>query len=112
MKLPRGEHAIVDVVKLRDYCLNALHSRGRHKARVFVSALGLTRADAEFLRAELLRAACDADAAVGDVDQFGERYTIDFGLARDVRRATVRSTWIVRRGERFPRLTSCYVLLK
>ncbi len=112
MKLPGGEHAIVDIVKLRDYCLNPLHPRGRHKARVFVSALGLTRADTQFLREGLLRAAREADAAMGDVDEYGERYTIDFGLAQGVRRAIVRSTWIVRRGERFPRLTSCYVLLK
>jgi hypothetical protein len=111
MKLPSGEHAIVEIAKLHDYCLNPLHPRGRHKARVFVSALGLTRADAEFLREELLRAAREADAVMGDADEYGERYTIDFALARNVRRAMVRSTWMVRRGERFPRLTSCYVLL-
>jgi len=72
MRLPGGEHAIVDIVKLRDYCLNPLHPRGRHKARVFVSALGLIRADAQFLREELLRAAREADAAMGDVDKYGD----------------------------------------
>jgi hypothetical protein len=111
MKLPGGEYAIVDVVKVRDYCLNPLHPRGRHKARVFLSVLGLTRADAEFLREESLRAAQNGDAVIGDADDYGDRYTIDFGLARDARWAMVRSTWIVRRGERFPRLTSCYVVL-
>jgi hypothetical protein len=111
MKLPGGEHAFVDIVKLRDYCLYPLHPRGRHKARVFASALGLTQADAEFLREELLRAAREVDAAPGEADEYGERYTIDFSLVRDVRRAVVRSTWIVRQGERFPRLTSCFVLL-
>jgi hypothetical protein len=110
MKLPGGEHAIVAIVKLHDYCLNPLHPRGRHKARVFRSA-PLTQADAELLREELLRAAREADVAVGDVDGYGERYTIDFGFALNVRRAVVGSTWIVRRGERFPRLTSCFVLL-
>ncbi len=115
MKLPGGEDAIVDIIKLHDYCLNPLHPRGRHKARVFVSALGLTRADAQFLREELLRAAREADAAIADaaisdIDEYGERYIIDIGIARDGREAIVRSTWIVRRGEGFPRLTSCYVL--
>ena len=33
---------IVDLAKLRDYCLNEEHPRGRHKARVFRSRLGLT----------------------------------------------------------------------
>ena len=112
MKLPGGEHAIVDIVKLRDYCLNSLHPRGRHKARVFASILGLTSADVEFLRVELLRAAHDGDAAEGSGDEYGQRYTIDFELVRNDRGAPARSAWIIRRGERFPRLTSCYVLLK
>jgi hypothetical protein len=40
MKLPNGERAVVDIRKLRDYCLSAKHRRGRHKARVFEAALG------------------------------------------------------------------------
>ena len=110
MKLPSGDHAIVDIVKLHDYCLNPLHPRGRHKARVFRSALGLMQGDAEFLREQLLHAAREGDVAVGEVDEYGERYTIDFGFALNGRQARVRSTWIVRRGERFPRLTSYFVL--
>lgn len=35
MKLPNGEGAIVELAKLRDYCLSQSHPRGRHKARVF-----------------------------------------------------------------------------
>ena len=73
MKLPGRERATVDIVKLRDYCLNPLRARGRHKARVLRSALGLTQADAEILRDELLRAAREADVAVGEVDEYGER---------------------------------------
>lgn len=87
MKLPGGERAIVDIVKLHDYVLNPLHPRGhprgRHKARVFRSALGLTQADAEFLREELLRAAREAAVAVGDVDEYGERYTHRFWLCAE-----------------------------
>ena len=57
MKLPGAERAIVDIAKLRDYCLDPHHPRGRHKARVFASALGLTQADAEILREALLAGA-------------------------------------------------------
>src|SRR5712692_9511932 len=46
MKLPNGEHAIVDIRKLLAYCLNSQHPRGRNKARVFVS-VGISEADAE-----------------------------------------------------------------
>ena len=50
MKLPNADQAVVDIAKLRDYCLNPLHPVGKHKARVFRSALGFTIDDAERLR--------------------------------------------------------------
>ena len=111
MKLPEGEHALVDLAKLRDYCLSASHALGRYKARVFASVLGITSADAVYLREELLRAACEEEAAPGVVDEYGARYTIDFEIVRGDRRAVIRSAWIVLRGETVPRLTSCYVRL-
>jgi len=65
MTLPEGEYAVVDISKLRDYCLNPAHPRGRHKARVFASTLGLTPADAGFLQEHLLQAARQAEAIAG-----------------------------------------------
>jgi hypothetical protein len=112
MKLPGGDRATVDIAKLRDYCLNPAHARGRHKARVFASTLGLTSADAEFLREQLLRAARERSATPGDCDEHGERYVVDFRLDRGGRHATVRSAWIIGTGDRAPRLTSCFILLK
>ena len=111
MKLPDGHRALVDTAKLRDYCLDPAHPRGRFKARVFTSALGLTQADAEFLRRQLLVAARQGDATLAALDEYGERYTIDFDLANGARRARIRSAWIILRGEGIPRLISCYVLL-
>ena len=110
MNLPGGDRAIVDVVKLRDYCLNPAHPRGRHKARVFASVLGLTAVDAEFLREALFRAAREGAAAPGEGDAYGERYVVDFKLIRGDRQARIRSTWIIRRNELVPRLTSCFIL--
>jgi hypothetical protein len=111
MKLPGGERAIVDIGKLVDYCLSSVHVRGRHKARVFGSALGVTSSDGEFLRGELLRAAREGEAKEGRSDEYGARYTVDFKVIRGHRGAQVRSAWIVPRGESTPRFTSCYVLL-
>jgi hypothetical protein len=54
MKLPKPEKAYLDLAKVRDYCLNPEHPRGRHKARVFEEALGLTAEHAEELRDALL----------------------------------------------------------
>jgi hypothetical protein len=47
MTIPHAERAVVDIRKLRDYCLNPTHDEGKHKARLFVAALGMTRGDAE-----------------------------------------------------------------
>ncbi len=109
MKLPNGERAIVDIEKLRGYCLNAQHPRGRHKARVFAS-VGIREADAEDLRSALLAAARDADASFGAANPFGQRYVIDFDLVRQGRTVRIRSSWIVEVSGGLPRLTSCYVL--
>ena len=110
MKLPGGDNAVVDIAKLRNYCLDPQHPRGRHKARVFAATLGLAQTDAEFLREALLRAAREADALVGESDEYGDRFTVDLDLNRGNRRAVVRSAWIVLRDETAPRLTSCFVL--
>lgn len=69
MKLPNGERAVVDIEKLRAYCLNPAHARGRHKARIFASKLGLYAADAEYLRDLLLAAARSQEAIAGDEDR-------------------------------------------
>ncbi len=110
MRLPGAERAIVDVSKLRDYVLNPSHPRGRHKARVFASALGMLQSDAEYLRKALLEAALMGDAVSGECDEYGARYILDFPLARGDRSAIVRSGWIVLAGESCPRLTTCFVL--
>ena len=109
-KLPNAENAIVEVRKLRDYSLSSDHPRGRHKARVFASALGLTADDAEEVRKALLSAALTEDAAPAEEDEYGKRYVLDFEMKTGAGTATVRSAWIVRRGEDVPRFTSCYVL--
>jgi hypothetical protein len=108
--IPGAESAVVELAKFRDYCLNPQHPRGRHKARVFAAALGLTTEDAEEFRQAILSAVRVHDARVTELDAYGQRYEVDFTLSRGDRRATVRSSWIIRRDEDFPRLTSCYVL--
>ncbi len=110
MKLPNGHRAFVDVRKLRDYCLDPHSPKGRNKARVFTAALGLTRRDAEFLRQILLEAAISEDCKPGEADDYGQRYTLDLTVATDRDCRLVRSGWIVRSGEDFPRLTTCFVV--
>jgi hypothetical protein len=71
------------------------------------SASRLKNADA--LRAALLMAAASGDAQPTASDQFGDRYVLEFDIEGPRGKGIVRSTWIVRRGERAPRLTSCFV---
>jgi hypothetical protein len=108
-KLPRGEQAIVDVTKLVDYVLNPAHERGKHKARVFASALGIRQSDARELRAALKAAAAGGDATETSYDSYGQRYVIDFEMRTEAGSAIIRSAWLVA-GETPPRLLTCYVL--
>jgi len=109
VKLPNGENAVVELEKFTEYCLNPDHPSGRHKAHVFESLLGLTLKNADFLRDKVREAAMSYEAEIELPTKYGERYVIDFELKTDKGTATIRSTWIIRREEGFPRLTSCYV---
>jgi hypothetical protein len=110
VKLPNGQRADLGT-KLEDYSLNALHRDGRHKARVFQSVLGITRANAAVLYSALLEAAASSDNAVyrGD-NKFGEVYELRFPMTTAQGTATVLSAWIIRRNEDFPRLTTCFIV--
>jgi hypothetical protein len=110
MRLPNGDAAIVELSKIRDYCLSQSHPRGRHKARVFLSALGMTAGDAEELRGALLNAAREGEAVMGASDIYGARYIIDFELRRGEKSVNVRSSWIVLTSETVPRFVTCFVL--
>ena len=110
MKLPNADQAFVDVAKLRDYALDPVHAEGKHKARVFAAALGLSRNDAEWLRDQLLLAARTFDCSLGRKTEHGQRYVIDFDATARGKTARLRSAWNLRPTENFPRLTTCYVL--
>jgi hypothetical protein len=50
-----------------------------------------------------------AEALIGELDVYGQRYTIDFEMETEVGKALIRSGWIVLRNESGPRFTTCYV---
>jgi hypothetical protein len=108
--LPNASDAFVDLRKLRDYCLSLDDPRGRHKARLFRSVLGLTEQDAEILKEALLAGAITSAAQPAQADEHGARFMVDMEITLRARTGRVRTAWIVRTGENFPRLLTCYVL--
>lgn len=110
MKVPHAERAVVDIRKLTDYCLNTAHDEGKHKARLFAAALGMTAQDAADLRNALLTVVDTHEASLGLQDDYGQRYTIDFQLEWRGSEAMIRSGWIIEHDSEIPRLTTCYPL--
>ncbi len=110
--VPQFDAVFVDVAKLRDYCLSEDHPRGRHKARVFRSRLGLFSKDAEELQRLLVTAALDRQSEFHAtvVDEYGQRYIMDFAVTTNVGTGIIRAAWIIRAGEMILRLATCYVL--
>ena len=109
-RLPNPDKAIINIDKLAGYCLNPEHQDGQHKARVFKSALNLGIEDVEVLRTALLKAVSDQMAIPTKPNAYGQKYIIDFEMNHSGKMAKVRSAWIVRNDEKFPRLVTCYVL--
>ena len=107
-RLPNAERAEVPLEKLRDYSLNPLHDEGKHKARVFLVAMGFTQADAERLRALVLDAAYNREATPGKLLPHGQMYILDFPAQGLRGLVTIRTAWIVERDTDFPRLVTCY----
>ncbi len=107
--LPNADKAVVLLEKLRGYSLDSSHPVGKHKARVFASALGMTKNDAPRLREMILQAVLTNEATEAGTSEHGTRFTVDFqtlGLKGSV---TIRTAWIIDAGESVPRLTSCYI---
>ena len=69
MIVPNAEHAVVDIRKLREYCLSMIHPRGKQKALVFLTALGLSANDADELREMLLSVVRTHEAIIGERDE-------------------------------------------
>jgi hypothetical protein len=77
---------------------------------VFGQALGITLADADWLRQTLLDAVAAVEATEIPGDAFGKRWRVDVAVTRLERSAMVRTVWIIRSGETVPRFVTCWVL--
>lgn len=108
MKLPQGERAIVPVEKLTGYCLNPNHDSGKHKARVFASALGITAANAEVLRELILRAAIEGEVTQQADTAFGRQFKVDWQVP-DRDGVVLRTIWKLPSETAAPQLISAFI---
>lgn len=76
MILPNADKAIIKTEKITDYVLNFEHFEGKNKARVFASALGLRKENADYL-IDFIHKAILTNDAVEQPAMFGARYTVD-----------------------------------
>jgi|SRR5690242_14578411 hypothetical protein len=108
MSLPNADRAVIDPAKVRDYLLAAAHPVGRFKARFFF-ALGYAAEQWERLRDDILILARTGAVSSETAIAYGRKFEVDGILAGPTgRSATVRSIWIIRTGEDFPRLVTVF----
>jgi hypothetical protein len=108
MKLPNGNHAVISMEKLRGYCLNPEHPSGKHKARVFASALEITAKSAENLRELIARAAIEGEVIQQESTEFGRLFKVDWALPNDDQ-VILRTLWEVTLDYPQPRLVSAFI---
>jgi hypothetical protein len=108
--LPRAELAEVPEDKLRGYALNPNHPTGRHKARVFASALGIGATEWVFLRDQILdRVAGSPVMAIRPRAPYGLEYEVRIeidGLNGETH--SVITGWLLSNDDP-PRLLTAYV---
>jgi uncharacterized protein len=108
--LPHSDQAIIDPEKLRDYVLSPDHEHGRHKARVFASALGIDREGWDYLRSQIATRVAEAEVSEVRTGRYGLRYSVPM-LIEGLNGQTheVITGWIIEEEGAPPRLTTAYV---
>lgn len=106
--LPNADQAVVDDDKLRGYLLNVQHPLGGPKARFFIR-FGFMSDEPESLRDALLQHGRQHEIAGVVQRPHGMVYLVEGPIgAPDGRAPWVRTAWMIRIGEEFPRLVTAY----
>jgi hypothetical protein len=108
MKLPYGDLAIIPIEKLLGYCLNPDHPRGKHKAKVFKSALNITAESIEQLYQLIQQAAVEGEIVQERITEFGQEFKLDWTIP-DTNGIELRTIWIVAQNTVEPQLVSAFI---
>ncbi|HEY2544609.1 MAG TPA: hypothetical protein VGI46_00940 [Candidatus Acidoferrum sp.] len=109
--LPNFDQAVIAAEKLESYALNNEHPYGKHKARVFKSALEIESRHARVL-AELIRKSLPrATAKQGESKEYGDSWTTYHEIiGLNGQSAIVTVVWMYKKNApQIPELISCYI---
>lgn len=109
--LPNYERAEIPRSKIEGYALNPAHvPDGKHKARVFKSALGFDQSNWELLKQRILEELPYYEAKLNQTSQYGDEYNVDVVIeGPNGKTAPVRTKWMLTSGAVFPSLITVYV---
>jgi len=99
---------MIPMEKLTGYCLNPDHASGKHKAKVFASALGITAENADDLRELIAKAAIEGEVIQQNSTEFGQLYKIDWAIS-DRKSVILRTLWEITSAQPNPRLVSAFI---
>jgi hypothetical protein len=108
MKLPNADRAIIPIEKLVGYCLNPEHPKGKHKARVFQSALGITRENVDYLYDLVRQAAIAGEVVQERSTPFGQEFKVDWTVP-GFDQVRLRTLWIIASESTIPQLVSAFI---
>jgi hypothetical protein len=108
VKLPNGDKAEIPVQKLVGYCLNPNHSSGKHKAKVFASALGITADNFQVLYELIQKAAVEGEIIQENTTEFGRQFKVDW-IIPQTNNIEIRTIWEISNTTCNPRLISAFI---
>jgi len=108
--LPNYDKAVISRDKLEGYVLNPAHDEGKHKARVFKSALGFGQSDWEELKRRILDELPYQEAIPQGEGLWGRKYRVILPIVGlNASKAGVETVWIIRPKTDFPTLVTTLV---
>jgi len=108
MKLTNGDQTEISMQKLIGYCLNPEHPSGKHKARVFESALPITAENANFLRELIQTAAVKGEIVQQETTAFGQVFKVDW-IVQNTNAIELRTIGEITTKNPNPRLISAFI---
>lgn len=109
--LPDYQKAVIPRDELESYALSPEHDPGKHKARVFKSALGFTQADWEVLSQKIIDELPYQAAIRKGQGEYGERFEVILPIeGLNGQTKAIVTGWIIEKDTDFPRLVTTFVM--